>query len=72
MAAEIDPEVCYLAWSFTIAIVTDPACILLHYKGIPVEQIQIMLFSSRKLSSSTLSPCAHLRFTRHANLRNYW
>jgi hypothetical protein len=54
MAAEIDPEVCYLAWSFTIAIVTDPACILLHYKGIPVEQIQVMLFSSRKLSSSTL------------------
>jgi hypothetical protein len=46
MAAEIDPEVCYPAWSFTIAIVTDPACILLHYKGILVEQIQVTFLSS--------------------------
>jgi hypothetical protein len=44
MAAKIDPEVCYLAWSSTIAIVTDPACILLHYKGILAEQIKGMIF----------------------------
>jgi hypothetical protein len=45
MAAEIDPEVCYLAWYSTIATITDPACTVLHYKGILVEQIQVTLFT---------------------------